>query len=379
MRPLYLFILELVLPVGTVDWTRLENLPALIEGYSAISHESLSIRKMSPNGAISREDSSLADAIGALRAGTIILFSADRKGGISPRHGGPPTEGIALGTTPLFPEVFTVTVHLNVDGASREALFSALCELVRPRHCYYLPEYDDRGGNQDITLEMALQRKFTLYGIPDDDNKSMRARTIAPLLPRLDGPLHAHLSRMPQRLGWLNYWHPKVAAELRFPDAENDGPVLSLSRRSESGAWLVKLTAESLDLTRADHVEAITRAYWRFDKIGTRLRPAAKKYKPRVKRTQADVARAQGMKVFIVRERDELGRWWDAVEGPIAAASPEDALRRHFARVAHGRVPRAAESLETLRDAYDGVAAEVGLTASADIEAVEAEPGSSPS
>ncbi len=223
-----------------------------------------------------------------------------------------------------------------------------------------------------MILEMALERDYAMYGHRPQFPKVKLAKTVAPLLPRLSFSIFDP-EGLPNRLGWLNYWHPDVAKELGFPDPEKDARILPLCHRTESGAWSVKLTEESLDLTRPDHVEAIAWAYWRFDKIGKRMQPTAKKIKPRVKQAEADVATALGFKIFVLRERDENGQWWDAAVENIRAKSAEDALRIYLARNAYGRAPKASESTRKLRDAYDGVAAEVGLTRSENIDAVEAE------
>ena len=61
------------------------------------------------------------------------------------------------------------------------------------------------------------------------------------------------------------------------------------------------------------------------------------------------------------------------VSAELHAASAEDALRIYFARNAHGRAPKAGESLRKLSAAYDEIAAEVGLTSAENLDAVEVE------
>ncbi|MCY1020836.1 DUF5953 family protein [Pyxidicoccus sp. MSG2] len=74
----------------------------------------------------------------------------------------------------------------------------------------------------------------------------------------------------PLQLGWLNYWSPETALRLGFPDASRDGEWLARSTRTDSGAWVVKLTDTPLELERPEHVEALVRAYARFDPVGAR-------------------------------------------------------------------------------------------------------------
>jgi hypothetical protein len=258
--------------------------------------------------------------------------------------------------------------------AQQEKFFVALCELLLPRKGLYLPRYDGPFGSQHMITEMALERDYAMYGEPPFLPQVILAKSIAPLLPRLrfwpsdpDG--------LPDRLGWLNYWSEGVAARLGFPDAQKDAELLPLSYRTKSGAWLVKLTHDPLDLERPDHVEAFARAYWRFDKIGRRMQPTAKQGKARAKRADAQAANAEGLKLFVVRERDEGGKWWNAAFDPIHAQSAEEALRIYFARIVRGGAPRSGDTLAKLRKAYDEVAIEVGITMSAHIDVAEAEAG----
>jgi hypothetical protein len=282
-------------------------------------------------------------------------------------------EGIGLGRDKHFP-LLSCTIHLMVEDVQRESFFVELCELLHPRYGWYLAEYFGAVGCQETILEMALERDFRITGGESDSPDVRLARAIAPLLPRMPFAIPNPIG-LPDRLGWLNYWQPEVASELGFPDPGKDAALLPLSYRTGSGAWLVKLTEESLDLTHTDHLRAIAQAYWRFDKIGKRMHPTARNAKPRVKRAEARDAASVGLKVFILRERDEHGQWWTAGAEPIRARDAEEALRIYLAKNAHGRAPRSKESTAKLRNDYDGVAAEVGLTMSADVDVVEAEAG----
>lgn len=78
----------------------------------------------------------------------------------------------------------------------------------------------------------------------------------------------------PKELGWINYWSPQTCEYLGFPDRERDKDLLANSYRTASGAWLVKLCPEPLDLSRADHLSIFADTYARFPKLG--IRAAAK-------------------------------------------------------------------------------------------------------
>lgn len=75
----------------------------------------------------------------------------------------------------------------------------------------------------------------------------------------------------PERLGWSNYWSEATARWLGFPDQDLDRELLKRSRRTASGAWLVRITDEPLDLTRAEHVRCVAALYERFPRLGIRF------------------------------------------------------------------------------------------------------------
>lgn len=77
-------------------------------------------------------------------------------------------------------------------------------------------------------------------------------------------------SAQPQILGWLNYWSAATCEYLGFPDEKRDAALLAHSYRTPAGAWLVRLTAEPLDVSRDDHVAALSAAYARFPRLGIR-------------------------------------------------------------------------------------------------------------
>jgi hypothetical protein len=93
-------------------------------------------------------------------------------------------------------------------------------------------------------------------------------RGLPPLLrsfDELDGP------NLPHRLGWVNYWSSATAARLRFPDERRDQEWLGRAQQT-AGGWIVRITDEPLDLERAEHLDALQRAYARFGAIGRQRR-----------------------------------------------------------------------------------------------------------
>lgn len=75
----------------------------------------------------------------------------------------------------------------------------------------------------------------------------------------------------PMQLWWLNYWSERACAYLGFPDPIRDEPLLAHSYRTPSGAWLVKLGTEPIDLERPEHLAMLADAYERFPNIGIRV------------------------------------------------------------------------------------------------------------
>ena len=53
---------------------------------------------------------------------------------------------------------------------------------------------------------------------------------------------------IPHRLGWLNHWSAAAARAIGFPDPARDAELLSRSRRTSTGGWIVPLTETPLDL-----------------------------------------------------------------------------------------------------------------------------------
>jgi hypothetical protein len=92
-------------------------------------------------------------------------------------------------------------------------------------------------------------------------------------LPVIKSPGAMRSPEIPHRLGWLNYWSAAAARAIGFPDPARDAELLSRSRRTASGGWVVKLTDAPLDLDDPAHLDALKRAYERFPEIGGRAAP----------------------------------------------------------------------------------------------------------
>jgi len=265
-----------------------------------------------------------------------------------------------------------------VDSLHSKGLFVGLMNIFSPHFCWFLPEYPGPWGGAKLYMEAALERDFSYGGCLDPRahrHQITLAKSLAAVLPRMSSGYYDPKSNgsllLPQRLGrlgWLNYWSAEVAEHLGFPDPQKDADLLPLCRQLPSGHWVVQLTEDPLDLTRPDHVEAIVRAYWRFDKIGRRAKPAAKK-KTTGKSKPAPVDPAS-LRTYLIHERDDSDNWWQSDYPPIEAASEEDALRIYFCKLSRSRMPRPHETTNRLRKAYDAIALEVGgMPRGEDVEA----------
>jgi hypothetical protein len=113
------------------------------------------------------------------------------------------------------------------------------------------------------SLDIARQTKNR----PDDLEPPPRG------LPMIKSPGAMRSPEIPHRLGWLNYWSGAAAETLGFPDPARDAELLSRSRRTATGGWVVRLTEAPLDLDTPAHLDALKRAYARFPEIGGRSTP----------------------------------------------------------------------------------------------------------
>jgi hypothetical protein len=92
-------------------------------------------------------------------------------------------------------------------------------------------------------------------------------------LPSLKLPWELPGPEIPHYLGWLNYWSAAAARAIGFPDPARDADLLSRSRRTATGGWVVRLTEAPLDLDNPAHLDTLKRAYERFPEIGGRSTP----------------------------------------------------------------------------------------------------------
>jgi hypothetical protein len=120
-----------------------------------------------------------------------------------------------------------------------------------------------RATPESVAAELAQQTRH-----------SVREPHVAPRgLPPLKLTEEIRLPEIPARLGWLNYWSDAAARALGFPDSARDAELLSRSRRTATGGWVVRLTDAPLDLDNPAHLDALKRAYERFPVIGGRAAP----------------------------------------------------------------------------------------------------------
>ena len=112
----------------------------------------------------------------------------------------------------------------------------------------------------DAAVDIAYQTAPTLQGPPSPRRG----------LPALRFFEHIRSPEIPYYLGWLNYWSSAAARAIGFPDLARDTDLLSRSRRTASGGWVVQLTDTPLDLDNPAHLDALLRAYERFPEIGGR-------------------------------------------------------------------------------------------------------------
>lgn len=92
-------------------------------------------------------------------------------------------------------------------------------------------------------------------------------------LPALKLPGNLRAPVVPHHLGWLNYWSDAAAQAIGFPDPARDAELLTRTRRTASGGWVVQLTEAPLNLDNPAHLDALKRAYERFPEIGGRAAP----------------------------------------------------------------------------------------------------------
>ncbi|WIG99237.1 DUF5953 family protein [Myxococcus sp. SDU36] len=150
---------------------------------------------------------------------------------------------------------FEVHAKLPLDEpmiASAADVLEGIAEGARARWGEATPD--------DAAVDIAYQTAPTQQGPPSP----RRGLPALKLFENIRSP------EIPCYLGWLNYWSSAAARAIGFPDLARDTDLLSRSRRTASGGWVVQLTDAPLDLDNPAHLEALLRAYDRFPEIGGR-------------------------------------------------------------------------------------------------------------
>ena len=151
-----------------------------------------------------------------------------------------------------------IHVKLPLDAAVINAAANVL-ERVSEGACAFWGRATPDGAALDIAYQIAPTR-----GGPPSPPRG---------LPALKFFEHLRAPEIPYYLGWLNYWSAASAQAIGFPDPARDADLLSRSRRTAMGGWIVQLTEAPLDLEDPAHLEALLRAYERFPEIGGRAAP----------------------------------------------------------------------------------------------------------
>ncbi|MCY1043051.1 DUF5953 family protein [Corallococcus sp. bb12-1] len=159
--------------------------------------------------------------------------------------------GSSSGGKPLF----EVHAGLPLDAAVNVAAADVLEAIAEGARAFW-----GRATPFNASVEISLQTRHPVRkpGVPSRG------------LPVLNLPEDIHLPEIPHCLGWLNYWSEAAAQAIGFPDPARDSELLSRSRRTATGGWVVQLTEAPLDLDNPAHLAALLRAYERFPAIGGR-------------------------------------------------------------------------------------------------------------
>jgi hypothetical protein len=169
----------------------------------------------------------------------VTLAGWDRAGGMSP------------GARPLF----EVQVEQPLDAHGIETASRVLEAVAESARAYW-----GRVLTTNTAVELARQTRRRWQDPPEPPRG----------LPVLEPLEMTPTPVVPHHLGWLNYWSAATAQALGFPDPSQDAELLSRSRRTASGGWLVPLTDTPLDMDAPDHLDALLRAYARFPAMGGR-------------------------------------------------------------------------------------------------------------
>ena len=151
---------------------------------------------------------------------------------------------------------FHVALPLSADGiAAAAALLEAVAETGRAFWGHAAPV--------SAAVDIAHQTRSR----PDNREPPPRG------LPAIKSPGDMRSPEIPHRLGWLNYWSAAAARAIGFPDSARDKDLLSRSRRTATGGWVVQLTDAPLNLDNPAHLDTLKWAYERFPEVGGRATP----------------------------------------------------------------------------------------------------------
>jgi hypothetical protein len=162
--------------------------------------------------------------------------------------------GLAVGSPPRF----EVHATLPLDAGGITAAVDVLGAIGEAAHAVW--GHASPSGHGEIVAQQ-FRRPGNEPHVPPHG------------LPSLKLPRYNPAPEIPHYLGWLNYWSAAAARALGFPDSSRDTELLSRSRRTATGGWVVQLTDEPLDLDTPAHLAALLRAYERFPEIGGRSAP----------------------------------------------------------------------------------------------------------
>jgi len=162
------------------------------------------------------------------------------------------------GISPGEQAQFEVHAALPLDATGIAAAVNVLDAIAEGAHAFWGHATPFNAG-----VDIARQTK----NLPDDLETPPRG------LPVLKPPTGIRSSEIPHHLGWLNYWSAAAARAIGFPDPTRDAELLSRSRSTATGGWVVKLTDVPLDLDNPAHLDALKLAYERFPEIGGRAVP----------------------------------------------------------------------------------------------------------
>jgi len=162
--------------------------------------------------------------------------------------------GISSGHRPQF----EVHVEMPLDAAVVAAAEDVLEGVAEGARAFW-----GRATPNGAALDIARQTAPTIEGPPSPPRG----------LPSLKLFEDIRVPEIPCHLGWLNYWSAATARTIGFPDPVHDAELLSRSRRTVTGGWVVRLTDAPLDLDKPEHLDVLLRAYERFPEIGGRSAP----------------------------------------------------------------------------------------------------------